>query len=138
MVERTLIFNAEGFRLGYIEGCAAFDLNGTQRCSYAGATGILCDLKNGNIVGHVSLDGTFVGASWVSDELFGKPNGDVETDHLARMRSAHRDSRKASVYRPEKWGDRNYSAATIGCCACARNLWGRSENLEYFSRGRHA
>jgi len=44
MVERTPIFNAKGFQLGYIEGNAVFDFNGTQRCSYARATGNLCAL----------------------------------------------------------------------------------------------
>ncbi len=86
MVERTPIFSAKGFQLGYIEGNAAFDFNGTERCSYVGATGNLCDLKTGNIVGHVSLDGTFVGATWVSDELFGKPSDAAASHHPARVR----------------------------------------------------
>ena len=81
MLGRTLIFNTKGLQLGYIEGNAAFDLSGTQRCSYTGATGNLSDLNNGKVVGYVSLDGTFVGASWVSDELFGKPSGDARADH---------------------------------------------------------
>jgi len=89
MVERTPIFNAKGFQLGYIEGNSAFDFNGTQRCSYAGATGNLCDLKTGNIVGHVSLDGTFVGATWIADELFGKPSDKPAAERPPRARGLH-------------------------------------------------
>jgi len=100
MVERTPIFNARGFQLGYIEGDSAFDFNGTQRCSYAGATGNLCDLKTGNVVGHVSLDGTFVGASWVSDELFGKPSDNAAAERPPRVRG-HHGSKMATVERPE-------------------------------------
>ena len=99
MVERTLIYNAKGFQLGHIEGDTAFDVNGTRRCSYAGATGNLCDLNNGNIVGHVSLDGTFVGASWVSDDLFGKPSGEARVDRHAKAQRIHHNLRKASVQR---------------------------------------
>ena len=84
MVERSLIFDPKGLQLGYIEGKLAFDLSDRQRCSYAEATGNLCDLNTGKIVGHVSLDGTFVGASWVSDELFGKPSGDARANRRAR------------------------------------------------------
>jgi hypothetical protein len=76
MLGRTLIFDTKGLQLGYIEG-TRLDLSGTQRCSYTGATGNLSDLNNGKVVGHVSLDGTFVAPSWVSDELVGKPNGDA-------------------------------------------------------------
>jgi hypothetical protein len=70
MLERIPIINAKGLQLGYIEGNVAFDLSGKERCRYDGSSGNLCDLKSGNIVGYVSLVGTFVGASWVSDELF--------------------------------------------------------------------
>jgi hypothetical protein len=99
MVERSAIFNAKGIQLGYIEGNAAFDCNGTQRCSYAVATGNLCDLKNGNIVGHVSLDGTFVGATWVADELFGKPTDNAAAKRAPRTRD-HHGSKTAIVERP--------------------------------------
>jgi len=101
MVERIAIFNAKGFQLGYIEGDAAFDFNGTRRCNYAGATGNLCDLKNGNVVGHVSLDGIFVGAYWISHELLGRPNDDARADHLAgELVGAHQGSTRLSVQRP--------------------------------------
>jgi hypothetical protein len=55
------------------------------------------------IVGYVSLDGTFVGLSWISDELFGKPSGEVHPDRtLARKQRCHQLPKKANVPRPEK------------------------------------
>jgi len=89
MAERRLIFNAKGFQLGYIEGDAAFDLSGRRRCSYTGATGNLGDFDSGKILGHISLDGTFVGASWLSDDLFGKPKGEARPDRFVKARGAH-------------------------------------------------
>ena len=89
MAERRLIFNAKGFQLGYIEGDAAFDLSGRRRCSYTGATGNLGDFDSGKILGHISLDGTFVGASWLSDDLFGKPKGEARPDRLVKAQGAH-------------------------------------------------
>jgi hypothetical protein len=119
MVERSLIFNAKGLQLGYIEGNTAFDLNGAQRCSYAEATGNLCDLNDGKIVGHVSLDGTFVGASWVSDELFGKPSGEARADHLARVRGAHHGPKRPGTplqtkgpHRPDATVGREHATST--------------------------
>jgi hypothetical protein len=70
MSDRSLIFNAKGAQVGYIEGNRAFDLTGRERCNYAGATGNLYDLNGDKIVGHISLDGTFVGLSWISDQLW--------------------------------------------------------------------
>jgi hypothetical protein len=89
MAERRLIFNAKGFQLGYVEGNAVFDLNGRRRCSYTGATGNLGDFDSGKILGHISLDGTFVGASWLSDDLFGKPRGEARPDRLVKVQGAH-------------------------------------------------
>jgi hypothetical protein len=89
MAERRLIFNAKGFQLGYVEGDAVFDLNGSRRCSYTGATGNLGDFDSGKILGHISLDGTFVGASWLSDDLFGKPNREARPDRLVKAQGAH-------------------------------------------------
>jgi hypothetical protein len=88
MAERRLIFNAKGFQLGYLEGDAAFDLSGRRRCSYTGATGNLGDFDSGKILGHISLDGTFVGASWLSDDLFGKPRGEARPDRLVKVQGA--------------------------------------------------
>jgi hypothetical protein len=82
MSDRTLIFNAKGAQIGYIEADRALDLTGRERCKYARATGNLSDLNDEKIVGHVSLDGTFVGLCWISDELFGKPSGGVRGAHL--------------------------------------------------------
>lgn len=86
MAERSAIFskNAGHPQIGYIEGNKAFDLLGRERCSFNAASGNLCDFDTGKIVGHVSLEGQFVGASWLSDELFGRR--DDSEDH-ANVRS---------------------------------------------------
>jgi hypothetical protein len=103
MSDRSLIFNARGAQIGYIEGDRAFDLTGRERCNYARATGNLWDLNGEKIVGHISLDGTFVGLSWISDELFGKPSGEVHPDRtLARKQRRHQLPKKANVRRLEK------------------------------------
>ena len=109
MAERRLIFNAKGFQLGYIEGDAAFDLSGRRRCSYTGATGNLGDFDSGKILGHISLNGTFVGASWLAEDLFGKPRGEAHPDrlvkvqgpHSRKVRGAHRRVERAPTQRPE-------------------------------------
>ena len=97
MAERRLIYNTKGVQLGYIVASAAFDLSGKERCSYTGTTGNLCDSNSGKVVGHVSLDGTFVGASWVSDHLFGKPGGEARPDRPARVQAASRRAPHARV-----------------------------------------
>jgi hypothetical protein len=109
VAERRLIFNAKGFHLGYVEGNEVFDLNGRRRCSYTGATGNLGDFNSGKILGHISLDGTFVGASWLSDDLFGKPRGEARPDRLVKVQGAHRRKvqgahnpvERATTQRPE-------------------------------------
>ena len=75
MAERSPIFSPkeDGHQIGYVEGDGAFDLSGKQRCNYSENTGNLRDSKSGKIVGHVSLEGKFVGLSSASDELFLKP-----------------------------------------------------------------
>jgi hypothetical protein len=74
MAERKPIFVNKGSltQIGYIEDNEAFDLSGTRRCIYHVETGNLCDFDTGKIVGHVSLQGFFLGASWIADELFGQ------------------------------------------------------------------
>jgi hypothetical protein len=74
MAERRPIFVNKGSlpQIGYIEDNEAFDLSGRRRCSYNAESGNLCDFDTGKIVGHVSLAGFFVGASWIADELFGQ------------------------------------------------------------------
>jgi hypothetical protein len=74
MADHKPIFRTKGGRaqIGYIEKDEAFDLSGRRRCNYNGVTGNLHDLKTDKIVGHVSLAGNFVGASWLADELFGQ------------------------------------------------------------------
>ena len=102
-VRCSLIFNARGAQIGYIEGDRAFDLTGRERCNYARATGNLSDLNGEKIVGHISLDGTFVGLSWISDELFGKPSGEVHPDRtFARKQRRHLLPKKANVRRLDK------------------------------------
>ena len=74
MAERSTILSNKGGRpqIGYVEGNKAFDLLGRERCSFNAASGNLYDFDTGKIVGHVSLEGQFVGASWLADELFGR------------------------------------------------------------------
>jgi hypothetical protein len=45
---------------------------GNRRCKYNRYTGNLFDTTNGKVIGHVSLEGKFVGASWIADKLFPK------------------------------------------------------------------
>ena len=103
MSDRSLIFNAKGAQIGYIEADRAFDLTGRERCKYARTTGNLSELNSEKIVGYVSLDGTFVGLSWISDELFGKPNGEVHPGRtVARNQRPRYRPKKADMQRPEK------------------------------------
>jgi hypothetical protein len=103
MSDRSLIFNAKGAQIGYIEADRAFDFTGRERCKYARATGNLSDLNGEKIVGHISLDGTFVGLSWISDELFGKPSGEVHPGRtVARNQRPRYRPKKADMQRPEK------------------------------------
>jgi hypothetical protein len=101
--DRSLIFNAKGIQIGYIEGHRVFDLTGRERCKYARATGNLFELNGKKIVGYVALDGTFVGLSWISDELFGKPSGEVHPDRtLVRTQRRDQIRKTANLRRPEK------------------------------------
>jgi hypothetical protein len=84
--DRSLIFNAKGFQIGYIEDERAFDLAGRERCKYVRGTSTLTDLNGTKIVGYISLDGTFVGLSWISDQLFGKPSGEIYPDRALRRK----------------------------------------------------
>jgi hypothetical protein len=102
MAERRLIFNTKGFQLGYIEGNAVFDLSGRRRCSYTAATGNLGDFDSGKILGHISLDGTFVGASWLSEDLFGKPRGEAHPDRLVKVQGPHSRKGRGANTRVER------------------------------------
>ena len=99
MSDRSLIFNAEGVQIGYIEADRAFDLTGRERCKYARATGNLSELNSEKIVGHVSLDGTFAGLSWISDELFGKPSDKVNPSRIIRNQRPRYRPKKANTPR---------------------------------------
>ena len=72
MAERRPIYNAHvaGQQLGYIEDDEVFDLFDRPCAIYDNNTGLLRDLKNNAVVGYVSLADIFVGASWVTQELF--------------------------------------------------------------------
>ena len=76
MAERRPIYSAQGAgqQLGYIEDDEVFDLFDRPCAIYDNNTGLLRDLKNNAVVGYVSLADIFVGASWVTQELFSKPN----------------------------------------------------------------
>jgi hypothetical protein len=67
---RPILSRGANREIGYVDGNEAFDLSGKLSCRYDENTGNLCDLKTGKIVGHVSLDGKFIGASWIANELF--------------------------------------------------------------------
>ncbi len=106
MTERTLIFNGKDVQIGYIEGNEVFDLAGRKRCNYIVATGNLYD-SNNKVIGHVSLDGTFVGASWRCDELFGKPSGEA---HAGPQPSQNAKSPRSSK--------------AVKCCAAEESVAG--------------
>ena len=57
-------------KIGYVEGNNAYDLANYLRCRYSEASGNLFALDNRKVVGHVSLEGRFVGLSWIAEELF--------------------------------------------------------------------
>jgi hypothetical protein len=80
MEERSSIFSGkgDGERIGYIEGAEVFNVSGQRRCRYDRQTGNLRDLRNGEIVGHVSLEGRFVGLSWRADKLFRQFDDDID------------------------------------------------------------
>jgi hypothetical protein len=101
MAERRLIFNAKGVQLGYLEDNVAFDLSGRQRCTYNGASGNLFDSNSKRVIGHISLDGTFVGTSWISDDLFGKPTGEARVNRPTGTLGANHQRKRASVKRSD-------------------------------------
>ena len=57
-------------KIGYIDGDNAYDLAGKLCCRYEEASGNLLDLDTGKVIGHISLEGYFVGLSWIADDLF--------------------------------------------------------------------
>ena len=103
MSDRSLIFNAKGVQIGYIEADRAFDLTGKERCKYARAMGNLSGLNGEKVVGYVSLDGTFAGLSWISEKLFGKPSGEVHPGRaIARNPRPRYRPKKANLQGPKK------------------------------------
>ncbi len=57
-------------KIGYIDGENAYDLAGNICCRYSEASGNLTATGTGKVIGHISLEGFFVGLSWIADELF--------------------------------------------------------------------
>jgi hypothetical protein len=57
-------------KIGYIDGDNAYDLAGNICCRYSEASGNLTATGTGKVIGHISLEGFFVGLSWIADELF--------------------------------------------------------------------
>ena len=89
MLKHDPIFSAKGDRqrIGHIEGNEAFDLSGEKRCNYNPATGNLCDPNSGKIIGHVTLQGKFVGPSWVAVELFSQNDRQTDSSVATRVLS---------------------------------------------------
>jgi hypothetical protein len=75
---RRPIFSSKAINqtIGYFEGGSAYDLSGRLRCRYNEGTGNLSDPLTGKVVGHISLEGRFVGPSWLAAELFPAPATD--------------------------------------------------------------
>jgi len=56
--------------IGHLDGDNAYDLAGKLCCRYEEASGNLLDLDTRKVIGHISLEGYFVGLSWIADKLF--------------------------------------------------------------------
>jgi hypothetical protein len=99
MAERSPIFSAKNNnqKIGYIEGGEAFDLLGNKRCNYSPNTGNLLDLDRGRIIGHVSLAGYFIGASWIANELFPQPDGGTKEPLTSSREPASPDPTEAPL-----------------------------------------
>jgi hypothetical protein len=84
MVERSPIFAAKSDcdQIGFTEDDLAFDLSGKRCCKYDERSGNLCDLNNERVIGHISLEGKFVGLSWMTDVLFPKSAGNTDPEFL--------------------------------------------------------
>src|SRR5271168_5345930 len=72
MTERVPIRSArqDNRIFGFIESNKAFDLSGRPCADYDPKTGLLCDLREGGVVGYVTLDGKLLGSSHVAQKLF--------------------------------------------------------------------
>ena len=77
--------HAWGEKIGYIEGDHAFDLFARPCATYDCDTGLLRNPNTQAIVGYVTLQGSFVGSSWLAQELFPKaqtaPSREPSVDH---------------------------------------------------------
>jgi hypothetical protein len=102
MPERSPILSAknDGRQIGFIEGNEVFDLLGRRRASSNGRTGNLCALDSGKIIGHVSLQGNFVGVSWIADELFSISDGDTHKEAVRKEGYLHRPGVAGDIIKP--------------------------------------
>lgn len=76
--KRLPIFSAReiGQKIGYVEGDGAFDLAGNKCAYYDRATGNLRDTSgSGKVIGHITLQRKFIGASWIAQKLFPRLEG---------------------------------------------------------------
>jgi hypothetical protein len=112
MAERKPIFLHKRSRpqIGYIEGDEVFDLSGNRRCIYNAANGNLADFHTGNIVGHISLQGFFVGTSWIADELFGQ-HAPAKHDIPAAAEMRPRVCPKNAI--PQKYANMRLTTASL-------------------------
>jgi hypothetical protein len=90
--------------IGYFDGEGAYDLSGRLRCRYNEVTGNLSDPETGKIVGHISLEGRFVGLSWLAAELFPSPTMDLvqaasSSDQPVEVQKERFDSSDADIER---------------------------------------
>ena len=106
MTERRPIFASRDTSqtIGYFDSEGAYDLSGRLRCRYSEVTGNLSDPETGKIVGHLSLEGKFVGLSWLAAELFPSPTVDLvqvasSSDRGAEADKEHSDSSDADIER---------------------------------------
>jgi hypothetical protein len=85
MVAQSPIYSAKdrNLKIGYVEEGAAFDLSGNRRCNYSASTGNLIEFDSGQVIGHVSLAGYFVGLSWIANQLFPTPDATVAPEAAA-------------------------------------------------------
>src|ERR1700728_1890756 len=102
MAERSPILSAknDGRQIGYIEGNDVFDLLGRRRASSNGRTGNLYALDSGKIIGHVSLQGKFVGVSWIAAELFPIFDDDIHKEAVRREGYLHGSGVAGNINKP--------------------------------------
>jgi hypothetical protein len=106
LTTRRPIFATKGIdrTIGYLDGGSAYDLSDRLRCYYNEETGNLSDPATGKLVGHVSLEGRFIGLSWLAAELFPPPTVNAapnanSSDQAAATEAERSDSSDADIAR---------------------------------------